>query len=278
MGWSDDGAVLVTGSASGIGRKTALRLADRGWTVYATDVDADRVATLSDRCETMPLDVTDPDERTAAVERVVEETGGIDVLLNNAGYAVPGTVEDVPVEDARAEFDVLVHGPHALMREALPHMREQGRGRIVTVTSVLGRASFPGAGVYCSAKFAMEGLMDALRMELPPGIEATMVEPAWVDTEFAQSASERLAGYDRSPGYERVYDLYDKDVLSGGPFAVTADRVARTITKAVEADSPRARYPVGLAAWGLSATRHLPDRVQDWLRWTVGGWLARQSD
>lgn len=278
MAGTDRGTVLVTGAGSGIGAATASRLADRGWTVYATDLDEQRVASLADRCHTAKLDVTDPEDRSAVVERVIAEQGALDVLLNNAGYAVPGAVEDVAVADAEAEYDVLVHGPHALMREVLPGMRERGRGRIVTVTSVLGRSSFPGAGIYCSAKFAMEGLMDALRMELPPGIEATMVEPAWVETDFAATASDRLSGQERSPGYERVYELYDHDVLSGGPLAVTPDRVARTITKAVEADNPRARYPVGWMAYGLSATRHLPDRVQDWLRWTVGSALVRVTD
>jgi NAD(P)-dependent dehydrogenase (short-subunit alcohol dehydrogenase family) len=258
--------VLLTGAGSGIGAATAERFHDAGWTVWATDLDADLLADLPAGVCTAALDVTDGADRERVVARVVDEHGRLDCLVNNAGYAVAGPVEDVPVERAREQFDVLVHGPHGLLRESLPHLRESG-GTAVTVTSVLGRAALPGVGVYAAAKFAAEGLTDALRMELTDtAADAVAVEPAWVRTSFEATADEGLDDRDRTAAYADVYDRYDGGLLDGGPLSVGPDRVAETVLEAAEATDPATRYPVGTVAQAVAATRYLPDPLADRLK------------
>jgi NAD(P)-dependent dehydrogenase (short-subunit alcohol dehydrogenase family) len=270
----EDRVALVTGAASGIGRATAVAFHDAGWTTYATDLP-DRIADadLPEGCRRAALDVTDADDRERVVEQVVDETGRFDCLVNNAGYAVPGAVEDVPVEAGREQFDVLVHGPHGLVREALKHMRDAGSGTVVNVTSVLGRTVVPGSGLYCAAKHAAEGLSDALRMELDAtGVDVVAVEPAWVDTDFDGTAGDRLDDLERTDAYADIYEPYDAgtSVLDGGPLAVAPERVGETVLRAAEADQPPARLPVGAAAQALAASRYLPDPLQDRVKLTVG--------
>jgi NAD(P)-dependent dehydrogenase (short-subunit alcohol dehydrogenase family) len=262
--------VLVTGAASGIGRAVARRFHAAGWRVYATDVDADGLAPLADRgMATLPLDVTDDDATRAAVDRIRDEAGRIDCLVNNAGVGTAGTVEDVPPDRARRTFEVNALGPHRVTRAVLPGMRERGEGRIVTVSSVLGRTVPPGLGVYAASKHAVEALTDALRREVGPlGVDVVAVQPAWVATAFADRARGAApgpdAGADRTSDYDAVYALDDQlDFLGGGPLAVSPARVARTVHRAATDADPRARYPVGLAARTLVATRWLPDAVVD---------------
>lgn len=273
-GDDEDRVALVTGAASGIGRATAVAFHDAGWTTYATDLP-DRIADaeLPEGCRRTALDVTAAGDRERVVDQVVEETGRLDCLVNNAGYAVPGAVEDVTVAAGREQFDVLVHGPHGLVREALPHMRATDAGTVVNVTSVLGRTVVPGCGLYCAAKYAAEGLTDALRMELDAtGVDVVAVEPAWVDTDFDGAASDRLADLERTDAYADVYEPYDADrsVLDGGPLAVAPERVGETVLRAAEADQPPARLPVGRAAQALVAARYLPEALQDRVKLAVG--------
>ncbi|HKL29852.1 MAG TPA: SDR family NAD(P)-dependent oxidoreductase, partial [Natrialbaceae archaeon] len=267
--------VLITGAGSGIGAATVRKFLDRGWTVWATDVDEEALERLPSDCHRAVLDVTDPDRIEAVVEHVLDESGRLDCLVNNAGFAVPGTVEDVPREAVREVFDVVVHGAHDLIRATLPHLRNTG-GTIVNVSSVLGRSAYPGLGAYCSAKFALEGLTDALRLEVGDAVDVVAVEPAWVDTGFDETARAELEQVDRSPAYREVYDLYGEDsVLDGGRLAVSPGQVARTIARAATAEGPRARYPVGWTARMIAATRCLPDSLQDWSRRTLAPVIAK---
>src|SRR6056297_1371942 len=263
-----DRTVLATGCGSGIGRRTARAFAREGWTVYATDLRADLLEPVADECETAELDVTDSEQCEKVVARVADEAGGIDCLVNNAGFGVVGAMEDVSADLAREQFDVLVHGPHRLARAALPHLRASGSGRpgsgrIVNVSSVLGRAAFPGLGTYSSAKFALEGLTDALRLEVAPEVEVVAVEPAWVRTNFEEAAMDRMADAERSAAYDDVYDLYERGAaLDGGPFSVGPERVAETILRAATTADPKTRYPVGWVARAIVSSRVLPDRLR----------------
>jgi len=256
---------LVTGAGGGIGSTIALALADRGWRVYATDVATPLPERVRDRCETRVLDVTDEAQCRRVVDDVVAEASRLDCLVNNAGYAEAGPVEDVPVDAAREEFDVLVHGPHALARAALPHMRERGHGRVVTVSSVLGLAASPGLGTYAAGKAAVESLHDALRIELRgTGVDVALVEPAWVETAFADSARRRLADRERTPDYAGTYAALDDGwVLDGTPLAVAPETVAETVVRAAESADPKARYPVGRFARFVRWTHWLPEPVVD---------------
>ncbi|GCF13648.1 short-chain dehydrogenase/reductase [Haloarcula mannanilytica] len=260
-----DSVVLLTGAASGIGAATARAFADDGWTVYATDIDSEFPADIRERCRCLELDVTDDEQIQAVVDRIIAETGRLNCLVNNAGYGVAGPVEDVSSDDVREQFDVLVHGPHRLAQAALPEMREHG-GRIITLSSVLGHTASPGLGAYSAGKAAVESLTDALRIEVAGAddIHVSLVEPAWVDTGFADSALENLGDEARTPTYDRTYDALETGwVLTGGPLATTPEAVAETVLSAATDAPPKARYPVGAFATFVRWTHWLPARLQD---------------
>jgi len=260
-----DSVVLLTGAASGIGAATARAFADEGWTVYATDIQSEFPEDIRERCRCLELDVTNGAQIEAVVDRIIEETGRLDCLVNNAGYGVAGPVEDISSDDVREQFDVLVHGPHRLTQAALPEMREDG-GRIITVSSILGHTASPGLGAYSAGKTAIESLTDALRIEVAgaDNIHVSLVEPAWVDTGFADSALEGLTDEDRTPTYDRTYDaLEDGWILTGGPLARTPEAVASTVLSAATDTAPKARYPVGVFATFVRWTHWLPARLQD---------------
>jgi len=252
--------VLVTGAASGIGDATARLFESRGWNVYATDLDADDV-TAGDTA--LALDVTDEEDARNAVERAVDETGRLDCVVNNAGDPLAGAVEETDVEDARDQFNVNVHGPHRLVRAALPYMREQGDGTVVNMSSVLGRVSLPGVGTYSASKAALEALSDALRVEVAPfGVDVVLVEPGGVETGFEEGAEENL-GFDGP--YADIHETLEEraDDLMSGCLASSPDDVAETVVDAAEADDPDARYTVGPASKPIVASSYLPSKVRD---------------
>lgn len=266
-------AVLVTGCSSGIGAATARRLHRAGLPVYAT---ARRVGDLADLAAegitTLALDVTDEAAAQAAVKRVTDEHGAVGVLVNNAGYGVLGALENVSVQAVRAQFETNVFGALRLIQLALPGMREQRWGRIVNVSSILGRVAPPGSGAYEASKFALEGLGDALRLEVAKfGVRAVLIEPGPVRTRFTTSAVGTLTEdgevyHDFHRRLAAWYDDFNQPNAASpvGRFAVDADDVARVIERAVQARRPRARYPVGILARGLlSLRRMLPDTVLD---------------
>jgi NAD(P)-dependent dehydrogenase (short-subunit alcohol dehydrogenase family) len=259
--------VLITGASSGIGRATARTFLHDDWTVYATARDPDDIADLAERgAETAALDVTDEQQVRAVVDRMDEEQGRIDCLVNNAGYGQFGPVEDVPTDLLHEQMDVNLYGPHRLIRAVLPYMREREAGRIVNVSSVAGRFSTPGMGVYSASKFALEALTDALRNEVEPhGVEAVLVEPGPVETEFADRAEDELDTLERSGAYETLYKLYEDGATFGGssPVAVHPMDVADVVLEAAVVPEPEARYPVGAFADLSLKARYLPDRVRD---------------
>ncbi|MFB6183229.1 MAG: SDR family oxidoreductase [Haloarculaceae archaeon] len=258
---------LVTGCSSGIGHATALAFLDREWTVYATARDVDDLRDLEDAgCETAALDVTDGHRVDAVVDRVLEETGRVDCLVNNAGYGQLGAVEDVPVDVVHDQFDVNVYGPHRLTRAVLPHMRERERGTIVNVSSVAGRVSVPLMGTYAASKHALEAMSDALRGEVDAyGVDVVLVEPGPVRTNFGDRATEAMDRLDRSGAYEDLYRVQaDRQILGGGgTFAVEPEAVAAVVVDAASVANPDPRYSVGDVARLELFGRYLPDRWRD---------------
>jgi NAD(P)-dependent dehydrogenase (short-subunit alcohol dehydrogenase family) len=251
--------VLVTGASRGIGEATARRFESNGWRVYGTARDADRV----DVGVPLSLDVTDDEGVRDAVERIVEDEGRIDAVVNNAGNSLLGPVEETDVEDARAQFDVNFHGPHRVVRAALPHMREQGDGTVVNVSSVAGRVASPGMGTYAASKHALEAMSDALRVEASRfGVDVVLVEPGPVDTGFVDDAVGHL---DYEGPYAEVNEglrYFAEDIIHG-PLAASPDDVSKKIVAAAESDDPKARYTVGRGASLLAATEHAPSSVRD---------------
>jgi NAD(P)-dependent dehydrogenase (short-subunit alcohol dehydrogenase family) len=256
---------LITGCSSGIGAATARSLLDEEWTVVATARNMDDIAGLAEAgCETAELDVTKPAQCKNVVDTTVEEHGRLDCLVNNAGYAQLGPLEDVPTRELHRQFDVNVYGPHRLIRAALPHMREQEDGTIVNVSSVSGRVATPGMGAYNGSKFALEGMSDALRGEVAEyGVDVAVVEPGPVETNFTDRAESEVDNLDRSGAYETLYSFFEDASAVNGVGAVSPEAVAEVITEAAVSPNPAPRYPVGRAGRFGVLARFLPDRWLD---------------
>ena len=271
--------VLVTGASSGIGRAVAVELARRSHTVFAA---ARRQAALSDLAATHPgivavsMDVTDEDSIAKAWKIIdaATEGGGVDVLVNAAGFALTGPLETLSSREVKQQFDTNVFGLLAVTRTVLPRMRSRGAGRVINISSIVGRMSFPAMGAYGATKYAVEALSDSLRMELAPlGIKVVLIEPGFVATDiFAASTQERdravapepspavedIAAY--SPLIGSAEKFIDKQMKRAMPAAV----LARTIADAAETPRPRTRYVAPVSAKGLVAVfTRLPDRLAD---------------
>jgi NAD(P)-dependent dehydrogenase (short-subunit alcohol dehydrogenase family) len=259
--------VLITGCSSGIGRATAHAFLDEEWRVYATARDPADVEQLGEAgCETGTLDVTDPDDVERVVERMIEEDGRIDALVNNAGYGQHGPLEDVDDDRFHRQFDVNVFGPHRLVREVLPHMREREAGTVVNVSSVAGRLAPPGMGAYAATKHALEGYSDALRLEVEPfDVDVSVVQPGPVETSFRDRVDDELDRLDRTDAYDDVYGFQEDASLFGAdsPLAVPPAAVAEAVVEAAVSPDPQPRYVVGQVAQLCLWARYLPDPVFD---------------
>ncbi len=259
--------VLITGCSSGIGRATALAFAAEGWAVYATARDPGDIEALEDAgCTIDRLDVTNQDDVDRVVDRILDEHGVISCLVNNAGYGQFGPVEDVSIEQVEKQYTVNVYGVHRLIKAVLPHMRREEDGTIINISSVAGRLAFPGGGVYCGSKFAVEALSDALRAEVEPfGIDVVVIQPGPVKTAFTDRAESEVDQIERAGVYEDFYSMFDDTQAIGGdgPGSVSAERVAEDIINAASATKPVARVPVGTPARLAVLARFLPDTVRD---------------
>ncbi|MFF4214487.1 SDR family NAD(P)-dependent oxidoreductase [Streptomyces sp. NPDC001796] len=265
-------AALVTGCSTGIGRAAALRLHAAGLPVHATARDPGTLDALTAQgIHTLRLDVTDEESMVTAVKRITEDHGAVGVLVNNAGSAVHGTVEDVPLDTVRPALETNVFGQIRLIQLVLPGMRAQHTGRIVKISSILGRFSPPGGGLYHATKHPLEAYADTLHVEVAPfDVRVSLIEPATVRTQFFTTAIAQFAGRSDS-AYQAFYDklaAWAIDVHEGrtaaGQLALTSEAVARVVERAAVSRRPRARYPVGLLARGaLGLRRALPDAAFD---------------
>jgi NAD(P)-dependent dehydrogenase (short-subunit alcohol dehydrogenase family) len=268
---SGERVILVTGCSSGIGRATALEAARRGHRVFAS---ARNLAGLAELERTpgiarLRLDVTDGESIGSAIAEVRRLAGRLDGLVNNAGYAQYGAVEEIPLEDWRAQFEANLFGAIAVTRGALPLMRESGGGTVVMVSSVGGRLVVPFAAPYCASKHALEAVADALRVEVGSfGIRTVVVEPGPIESRFDERARDRVAPLLSRPGPYR--DLYvGAERAMNGDFQKgkrPAALVARVILEAIESARPRARYRVTpMARTLIPLSRFLPSRWIDGL-------------
>ena len=274
------GTALVTGASSGIGEETARELHKRGFTVYAAARRVERMAGLeADGIRPLKMDVTDDASVTAGIARILEETGRIDVLVNNAGYGSYGSVEDVPISEAKYQFDVNIFGLARVTQLVLPHMRAQRSGRIINISSIGGRIYEPLGGWYHATKFAVEGLSDAMRLELKPfGVKVVIIEPAGIRTEWAGIAADNLRKTstdtvyaDQAEHAAAILELADKPAFSS-PSKVAAKKIA----KAATARHPLTRYPTGKGAGMILFARWLlPARAFDAVITTAFGRAAR---
>nr|WP_150495180.1 SDR family oxidoreductase [Roseibium aquae] len=266
--------VLITGCSSGIGAEAARILRGRNWRVFATarkpeDVDA----LLNCGFEAFRLDYQDAASIEAATEAVLTACdGGLDAVFNNGAYAVPGALEDIPVEALRALFEANFIGWHDLTRRVIPAMRVRGHGRIVQCSSVLGFVALKYRGAYTASKFALEAYSDTLRQELAgSGIHVSLIQPGPIDTRFTQNA---LSAFDRWIGpdglqasvHRTTYEKRRARMEAGepGPFKLPPAAVVKRLIHALEAKRPKARYHVTIPTTVMAvAKRILPTGLLD---------------
>jgi NAD(P)-dependent dehydrogenase (short-subunit alcohol dehydrogenase family) len=275
---------LVTGaSRGGIGQATAQALTTAGFLVYATARRPEARAALDAQgLRSLELDVTDERSMVAAVRQIEAEHGAVDVLVNNAGFAQLGPLEELSPELLRRQFETNVFGLVRMAQLVLPAMRIRGKGRIINISSMGGEFTTPLGGAYHASKYAVESLSDALRFEVAPfGIEVVVVQPAAVKTPFADGAAAQLQADPGSP-YAAMLDSLGKrsrEIYEQGRGVLTPEQVAAVIVRAAQAQRPKTRYKVGATAAVMPLLRRaLPDRAWDALLKQMFGLNTRQSE
>ena len=241
---------LVTGSSSGIGYETSLALAREGYFTYATMRDLKKEAVIKKIAEeenlplkVIELDVDNDDSVQNAVKTIIEEKQRIDVLVNNAGWGIWGTAEDVSIEEFRAQFETNFFSVVRMIQKVAPIMRKQGTGDIVNISSIAGRIGFPVSTAYISSKFAIEGLSESLRYELGPfGVNVIIIEPGVIKTNFFDSMKTAKKADDT---YKEITEKVISGVKMMAEMGTPPKEVANVIIKSLKDEKPLPRYVVG---------------------------------
>ncbi|GAB5520823.1 MAG: oxidoreductase [Rhodothermales bacterium] len=258
--------ILITGASSGIGKDAALQLFDQGYTVYGAARRVDRLETLVGHgLRPLEMDVTKEDDLRNSISTIIDETGRIDGLVNNAGYGEYGSLEDTPMDLARYQFEVNVFGLARLTQLSLPHMRKQKSGRIINVSSIGGQMGEPHGAWYHATKFAVEGLSDSLRMEVAQfGIEVVVIQPGAIQTEWNTIARERLLKTSGDTAYGPLVHKHAAMLANADARGSSPAVVGRAIVAALTDKRPKTRYVVGAGAKPILWARHwLSDRMFD---------------
>ena len=247
-----ENVAVVTGTSSGIGFETALALARDGYFTYATMRNTTKGNKLKElaykenlKIDVLELDVDDENSAKIAIKHILDQKQRIDVLVNNAGWALWGCVEDVSVDEFKAQFETNFFSIIRLIQEVGPTMRKQSSGTIVNVSSVVGRIGFPASPAYISSKFALEGLSESLRFEFAPfGVDVIIIEPGVIKTNFMKNM--KMA---KKSELDSVYKDITTKVVSGvkmmAEMGTQPKEVANTIVKAIKSKNPLPRYIVG---------------------------------
>jgi short-subunit dehydrogenase len=256
---------LITGASSGMGKDFSLRLLDEGYIVYGV---ARRIERMSDiegaGGHTIKLDITDDSSIVATVDQIIKEQGRIDVLINNAGYGSYGAIEDVPIEEAKRQFEVNIFGLARLTQLVLPHMRKNNFGKIINISSIGGKIYSPIGGWYHATKHALEGLSDCLRFETKQfGIDVIIIEPGGVESEWggialnaAMERSGSTAYSETAKGFKKISETFKKHA--------SPKVISDLVMKALRAKKPKTRYSAGTAAKPMLFMRKiLSDRMFD---------------
>ena len=258
--------VLVTGASSGIGKATALEFQAAGWTVYAGARRLEPMKDLeSEGIHTISLDVTDDASMQQCVTKIINETGRLDALVNNAGYGSYGALEDVPMEEAKYQFEVNIFGLARLTQLVLPHMRRQASGRIINISSIGGSFGEPHGAWYHATKYAVEGLSDSLRMELKQfGIDVVIIKPGAISTAWSGIAQEKLLEVSGDTAYGPLAQKHAAMLNRFDGQGSDPQVVSKAILKACTAKRPKTRYTIGKASGLMMWLRRiLSDRLFD---------------
>jgi NAD(P)-dependent dehydrogenase (short-subunit alcohol dehydrogenase family) len=272
---SFDRVVLITGATDGLGKATALYLAERGYKVFAAGRSSEKRMRLDEMARqkklplvTLEMDVCSDESVQAGIARVLAD-GPIDVLINNAGVGYMAVIEELKMEDFKQQFETNLFGVLRVTQAVLPGMRERRSGRIIMLSSVAGLVSPPTYGAYSSSKHALEGLSNALRLELFPfNVQVVLIEPGYIVTNFQQTAKELAQPYvesSRASPYVKIYSGAWAGANEGRDSSKsTPEDCARVIFEAIESPNPRARYGVtALATLVKWAKRLASDRMVD---------------
>lgn len=259
------GVVLITGASAGMGKATAELLLERGYIVYGAARRVDKMKDLEVKgAEILAMDVTDEQSMIDGVNRIIQEQGRIDVLFNNAGYGSYGAVEDVPLDEAKRQFEVNLFGLSRLTQLVLPHMREQRSGKIINNSSMGGKVYTPLGAWYHATKHALEGYSDCLRFEVAQfGIDVVIIEPGSIESEWNDITLENVQKTSGHTAYAKMTKAF-VDMSKRSPKSTSPKVIAEIVLRAIESKKPRTRYVAGQFAKPLITLRKLvSDRMFD---------------
>ncbi|PBQ32801.1 short-chain dehydrogenase/reductase [Sphingobacteriaceae bacterium] len=251
--------VLVTGASAGIGKATAIHLAQNGYKVYGVARRVEKMRDLNSHgVRTIALDVTNDENLTACVDQISSEVGGIDILVNCAGLGSYGALEDVPMQEARNQMEINLFGVARLIQLVLPGMRKKRYGKIVNISSVGGKVGLPLGSWYHASKFAIEGMSDCLRNEVRDlGIDVIVIEPGGTKSEMIDIGSKDMLRVSGNTVYKNLSRSMDKLYAEMAKNAVEPLVIAKLIQKGIEAKNPKTRYVGGAMAKPMLFMRKL---------------------
>jgi NAD(P)-dependent dehydrogenase (short-subunit alcohol dehydrogenase family) len=278
-----DKVAIVTGSATGIGYETAIHLAKNGFRTYASMRNlpkADEITKIA-KSENLPLrviqlDVTDDISINKAIDTVINESGKVDVLVNNAGYGLIGSIEDMSIEELKAQYETNVFGVFRVTKAVLPHMRKQHKGSIINISSIAGRIALPLYSAYVSTKFAIEGLSESMAYELEPfGIKVAIIEPGAIKTNFRREQAAKGSSEEGSP-YSSMMRSPSKVIEEMLKHRLYPEEVAKIVIQAIENPKPKLRYVVGKDTEELLELRRKSSDEE--LFWIVGQSIFKKEE
>lgn len=258
--------LLITGASSGIGKDAAILLQQKGFVVYAAARRLDKMQDLKEAgIRLLQIDVTNDDSMVKGIQEIMDTEKRIDVLVNNAGYGSLGALEDIPLLEAKRQYEVNVFGLARLIQLVLPIMRAQKYGRIINVSSIAGKVGLPFGTWYHSSKFALEGLSDSLRMEVKQfGIDVVLIEPGAIKTDWNPIARENLMKVSGNTDYKDAATKQYNTLLKFDKRGSHPIVIAKTIVKAATKNKPRTRYVAGSGAKLILFVRSiLSDKMLD---------------
>ena len=258
---------LITGGSSGIGEATARILTNNGYIVYvaARSIDKMNEKFRNEGINTIKLDLTEDESIINCVDFIIKEEGRIDVLINNAGFAQMGSIEETPMEIGKQHYYINLFGTTHLSKLVIPHMRKNGFGKIVNISSVGGKIAGPFGGWYQSSKFAMEGMSDVIRLEVKKfGIDVIILEPGAIKTPMLNSLNNSMLEISGKGPYKSMAEKGAKSMKKAYEKSVLPEEIAQVILKAIEAKKPKIRYPFGpMSKTYLFMRKLLSDRQFD---------------